>query len=427
MQSVSRPPLLPPGWIVFVLFVLYPVFWLLGVAEFIWALAALPLAVWTLTYRHLVRPPAVLLFAIYVAWAAFTVLRIDTLMRLLLFGMRYGVYLTSLGLAYYVYNERRVTRTKFINWIALLWVWAVIGGYLGLLFPRVRLNTTLASVLLPRSISNNEFVGVLVRPRFAQVQTYFGVEIPRPSALFAYTNEWGGNVGLLTPFFVAATLYSPTPWRRRAGVVGLLVSLPPVILSVNRGLWISVGTVLVVVAVRSLVAGRTAPLKLLAGAIVAIVVVMFFTPLGSIVSGRLEEPDAGARSRIYQEAWEGAKRSPVLGWGGPRPSRDPFAPAVGTHGHIWYSMFAHGLVGAALYVAWIGWAAIRVSVRRDVVSIMLASVVFVGAAQMLFYNMFSGSLPIILAAIGLVFRSDDRDRMAAYGGGQRWLPSVARA
>lgn len=396
--------LLRPGWIVWALFALYPVWWALGFGEFVWGLAALPLATWALRRRRLRRPPAVLLFGIYVGWAACTVIRIDTGPRLLLFGLRYGVYLTSLGLAYYVYNERRVDRRTFIDWLALLWVWAIIGGYIGLAFPNGRLNQTLANIVLPRSLTRNDYVGMLVRPRFAQVRNYFGVDLPRPSTLFAYTNEWGGNVALLTPFFLAATLCSNDPRRRHAGIAGLIVGVPVMILSMNRGLWLSGGLILAVVAVRSFVAGRPGPLKATALAVGAVAAVVVLTPLGTVVSGRIEGGSEGARERSYAEAWAGAKASPILGWGGPRPSTDIFTPAVGTHGHLWFSLFAHGFVGAALYITFLTWAMFRVGFARDAVSIMLASVVFVGALQMFFYNMFSGSLPIILVALALVFR-----------------------
>ncbi len=248
----------------------------------------------------------------------------------------------------------------------------------------------------------------MVRPRFAQVQNLFGVPIPRPSTLFAFTNEWGGNVGLLTPFFVAATLYSLDPVKRRLGVLGLAVGVPPMILSVNRGLWLSAGAIFAIVAVRSFLNGRTAPLKMLAGAIVAVAALVAFTPIGTLVAGRLSESDAGSREGIYHEAWQGALDSPIFGWGGPRPSANPFSPSVGTHGYIWYSMFSHGFVGLALYASFLIWAMVRASRRRDPVSIMLACVVYVAALQALFYNMFPSPLPIILCAVGLLFRDDDR-------------------
>jgi hypothetical protein len=406
-RAVGRPPLLPPGWIVFALFTLNPVFWLMGVGAFIWSMAAIPLLVWVIMRRGLERPPTVGLFTVYVLWACASGIMLDRFTRFLTFGFRIGVYTTAVCLAYYVYNERRVSRTTFINWVAWMWVWAIIGGYLGLMFPHVRV-TTPASILLPRSISGNEFVANLTRPRFAQVQNLFGVPIPRPSTLFAFTNEWGGNVGLLTPFFVAATLYSLDPKRKRLGVIGLAVGVPPMILSVNRGLWLSVGAIFAIVAVRSFLNGRTAPLKMLAAAIVVVAALLAFTPIGTIVGGRLSESDAGSRAGIYQEAWQGALDSPILGWGGPRPSENPFSPSVGTHGHFWFAMFAHGLVGLFLYVSWLVWAMYRVCSRHDPVSIMLASVVFVGALQFFFYNMFPSPLPIILTAIGLLFRADDR-------------------
>ena len=407
MRSRGRPPLLPPGWIVFTLFALYPVFWLLGLAGFVWAMAALPLVIWLLLRRDIERPPTVTLFVLYVVWALFSVVRLDSATRVMTFGLRYGTYVTAACLAYYVYNERRVRRSTFIDWVSLLWVYAVVGGYIGLAFPRVRL-TTPVGVLLPGRIANDEFVANFTEPRLAQVQNIFGVELPRPSTLFAFTNDWGANVGLLTPFFVAATIYSGDQVRRRIGIVGLALAIPPMLISVNRGLWISVGAIFAVVAVRSFLAGRTGPLRMLALGIATIAVLIVATPAGELVGGRLSETDANSRAGIYNEAWQGALDSPILGWGGPRPSINPFSPAVGTHGHVWFAMFSHGLIGLALFLAWIGWASYRGTLRSDPVSIMLASVVFVASLQMFFYNFFPSVLPIILIATGLMLRPDDR-------------------
>ncbi len=405
-RAVGRPPLLPPGWIVFALFSLNPVWWFLGFGGFIWSFAALPLVVWCIMTPRLERPPTTGLYAVYVIWAGFTVVRLDKFTRFLSFGMRYMAYLTALCLAYYVYNERRVSRETFIRWVSWFWVAAVAGGYLGMLVPHGRLSTTLASVVLPGSISDNEFVGNLIKPSFAQVQNLFGVEIPRPNALFAFTNEWGGNVGLLTPFFVASTLYSANAKRRRFGLIMLAVSLPPMIVSVNRGLWISVLLTFSLIAVRSFLVGRTAPMKFLATFIAVVAVLIIATPVGEVVIGRLSEADAGAREGIYHEAWQGALDSPILGWGGPRPSANPFSPAIGTHGHLWFAMFSHGLVGLGLYVAWVLASMSRALRPRDPVSMMLACVVIVGGVQMFFYKLVPVSLPIILVAIGLMFRTD---------------------
>ena len=346
VRFADRAPLLRPGWIVYGLFVLNPLFWAMGFGGFIWALASIPLVTWMLLRTDLKRPTGLTLFIIYVMWAGFSIIMVDSFTRLLAFGLRYGVYITSIGLAIYVYNESRVRRTTFIDWVAVLWLWAIIGGYLGLLLPRTRLNITLASLVLPRAITSNEFVGNLVRPRFAQVQDIFGVSVPRPATLWAFTNEWGGNVGLLTPFFIAATLYSLEPWRKRAGVIGLVVAAPVMILSVDRGLWLSIGMLFAVLAVRSFLAGHTAPIKVVAGGVIVVAVLVVLTPIGSIVSGRLSESSADSRAGIYQEAWDGALESPLLGRGGraraKTPTHPPSAP-TGTCGSrcsrtVWWAL-----------------------------------------------------------------------------------------
>jgi hypothetical protein len=405
MTTHSSGQLLFPGWIVFALFVLNPVFWLLGLGGFIWAAAAVPLLVWILLHPGARRPPGTTLFVLYLVWAGGTIIMLDKFTRVLVFGFRYFVYISAIGLAVYVYSERRVTRETFVNWVATLWIWAIVGGYVALIFPRVRLNVTAASLLLPKALESNEFVGNMVRPRLAQVQEISGLQLARPATLWAFTNEWGSNVGLLTPFFIAAFVYSNDQRRRRLGVLGLVLAAPVMILSVNRGLWLSVGVIFAVVAVRSALAGRTAPLKLFVGIVVVVAVLLVATPIGGVVSGRLSESSADTRAGIYQEAWEGALQSPVLGFGGPRPSENPFSPHIGTHGHFWFAMFAHGIVGLALYMAWLTSAMYQASRYKDSVSLMLASVVYVGALQMFFYSVFSGSLALILIAVGLLGRT----------------------
>ncbi len=406
-RAIGRPALLPPGWIVAALFTFNPLWWALGLGDFAWCLAVFPLWTWIVMRHDLKIPPSTWLLMLFLAWAMVTVVRLDRFTRVLSFGFRYSSYLTALGLAIYVHNEVRVTRQRFIRWVAWFWVAAIIGGYLGLLMPNGRISVTLASTVLPNSITSNDFVGHLVRPGFAQVQNLFGIAIPRPKTLFSFTNEWGGNVGLLTPFFVASFLYSPKRSDRKFALVMAVVAIPPVVMSVNRGLWMSLILIFVVTAYRNFLQGRTAALKALVVASGVVAALLGFTALGDIVVGRLSESDAGAREGIYGEAWRGALASPILGWGGPRPSVNPFSPPVGTHGQAWLVMFSHGLVGLALYIWWALLAIVKSLRFRDQVSMMLATVVMAGAMQALFYNLLPTSLPIILTAIGLLSRPAD--------------------
>ena len=406
-RAIARPALLRPGWIVATLFVLNPVWWVLGFGGLVWGLMCVPVWLWIARRPDVRRPPMVALFALFVVWSVVCATRIDRFTGFLSFAFRTSGYLTALGLAIYVYNERRVTRDGFVRFVAWLWVAAIVGGYLAFVLPNQRISPTLASVLLPSSIKQNDFVGNLVTPGFAQVQNLFGLPIPRPTTLFKFTNEWGGNVGLLTPFFVASFLYSAKRSERRFGTVMMFAAVPPIIVSVNRGLWISIGVIFVVLAVRSFLQGHTAPAKILGAAVVFIAFVLLFTPLGAVITGRLSESDVSTREGIYGEAWRGALESPFFGWGTTRPSTNPFSPAVGTHGQMWLVMFANGLVGLAIYVGWALSSAVGALRRTDRVSMMLACTILVGGIQMAFYSLVPVALAIVLIAIGLVNRPPD--------------------
>jgi polysaccharide biosynthesis protein PslJ len=406
-RATSLPPLFRPGWIVAAVFMFNPLWWVLGFGDFAWCFAAVPLWIWIIQHRNLKLPPTTGLFVLYVVWALVTVIKIDRFTRVLSFGFRYTAYLTALGLAIYVYNERRITRARFIRWVAWFWVAAVIGGYIGLILPNARLNTTVASVLLPKSVSKNDFVGNLVRPGFAQVQNLFGVAIPRPKTLFSFTNEWGGNLGLLTPFFISSFLFMGTRKERKFGVIMMIVAIPPMVISVNRGLWLSLIIMGSLTASRDFLQGRTKALKYLTGTVILVTVLLALTPLGTIIGGRLSESDASAREGIYGEAWRGAVESPIFGFGGPRPSENPFSPPIGTHGQVWLVMFSHGFVGLAMYGAWafaIIWRCWQV---RDRVSMLLSTVTVIAVLQAFIYNLLPTSIPIILTAVGLVMRGPD--------------------
>ncbi len=414
-QIPTHQPLLRPGWMVFALFTLNPVWWALGFGDLSWCVAAVPLWIWVLTRRNFIIPPSVGLFLTFIAWGMITIFQLDKASRLFAFGFRTTSLLTAAALAIYVFNERRVTREKFVDWIAWFWIAAVIGGYIGLIFPKGHIPHTLASMVLPGGIKSNELVKNMIRPGFAQQQDQFGVGVVRPKTLFPFTNEWGGNLGLLTPFFVLSWVMSGIKRRRNIGIAALVLAMIPMIKSVNRGLWISLLMFAIIYSVRAVFGGRPAVLVAMIVGGIALTIVILATPLKTTLVERLSsERSTDARAGIYQEAFEGAKDSPIFGNGGPRPSKNPYSPPIGTHGQFFLVMFAHGFVGLALYLAWAVASIIAAARRVDRFSIVMSVTVMVGAAQMFFYNLLPQSLPIILVAVGLACRPPDQK--------SRWQP-----
>jgi len=398
--------MLKPGWIITAIFPMFPLWWLLGLGGFVYPIAGMVLIGWVLGHRRLMIPPSTGLFVLFLGWVLLSFTQLDSGPRGIVFFYRFFAYVAAVRLLIYVINERRVTREWIIRMVGIFWIMCVIGGWVGLLIPTFRMPATLASILFPRSLSQNEFLGQLIRPGVAQLQVFLGFPLPRPKTFFGYTNDWGGNLGLLTPFFVVAFLRTKNLRRRRIGKIMLVVAVPPIVISVNRGLWISIALYVVYLAVRGLMAGRAkqAGAGLVLGAIVLGIVV---SPLGSIVQSRLESTDADTREGIYQEAIDGAFERPILGWGGPRPSSNPESPAIGTHGHIFLLIFSHGFVGAALFCAWLLAAVVLAARRDDLDSVHLSAVLVIGVVQMLFYNLLPVSIPLMALALGLCLRGPD--------------------
>ena len=139
-------------------------------------------------------------------------------------------------------------------------------------------------------------------------------------------------------------------------ILGVLaaVSIIPVVLSMNRGLWLSLGLGLVYAALRLSLKGSERALIAFVTVTILLVGALFFTPLGTTLSERLATPHSNNRRvSLYEEAVRGAAESPLFGFGAPRPSKwNPNAPSVGTQGQLWLVLFSNGYPGMLLFLAW---------------------------------------------------------------------------
>ena len=154
-----------------------------------------------------------------------------------------------------------------------------------------------------------------MHPAFAQVQNFLGYPIGRPKAPFVYTNDWGSVYALLCPLFFALWLQDPR--RRLRGYAILAVSLVPVFVSLNRGLWLSLGVGLLYAGTRPGPVGAFAR-KALASLVLIGLALVLFTPLSTLVQDRANTGHSNeGREYIYSQTFDAVKRSPLIGYGGP--------------------------------------------------------------------------------------------------------------
>ncbi|MCP3911938.1 MAG: hypothetical protein GY713_13395 [Actinomycetia bacterium] len=397
-----------PGWPITVVIVGLPLWWVLGLSHFVWQLAAVPMAVTLVRSRNLRVPAGFGVWLLFLAWVLVSAVTLDgSIERFVSYGFYAVNWFTASIWFVYVYNLRdgrfsvgRATRLFFGFWLMV-----VAGGFAGLVLGDREFGTVMEH-LVPELILANDLGADLFHIHFAQTQDFLGFPVPRPSAPFVYTNEWAAALVYLTPFV-------PLMWRR-VGVwgAGLMptvtgLALIPIVISLNRGLWLSTVVALVYVAARRTWSGDPRVLLTTVVVVVIVGVTVLTTPLSTFVAGRaLSDHSNEARASLYSAVIEDVADSPMLGYGAPLSNeREPLRPAVGTHGQFWLVLFSYGIPGAILFTWFLGqvaWRTGRGDLSGDRLWLHLVPVLVLVA--MWFYQIETAQLHVVFVALALALR-----------------------
>jgi hypothetical protein len=351
-----------PAWPILVMLWGFPAMWLLGVTV-VPAAASMTgvMVAFMVQQKRVVVVPGVGAFVGFAVWILPTALMLDNGARAL--GYLYRLLIIVFALVAFLYTlsaHRHLRMQSVVNALTFVWAFVVIGGNLGMLFPHARI-TTPVGMILPASLTSNAYVHDLFFLPLAEVQHPWGSPLVfvRPSAPFPYANSWGSAILILTPVAVACFMMTKS-WRVRA--VLLLVALalvPPAMATSNRAMFAGLGLAVVYIIVRMSVRNRAAPaLGLTTLATVTAFFVMSQGLLDQIGVRQQYGQSNDARFTLYGETLRRTLESPVLGYGGPRPSVAQEL-SVGTQGYVWTLMFSHGFVGLALFLLFLWGTTIR--------------------------------------------------------------------
>jgi polysaccharide biosynthesis protein PslJ len=416
---------MPSGWQLYLLIGLYPVLWGLGLAYFVWPVAA-GVFVLSLCLRAPVRvPPGFGIWALFLMWMLFSAIELSTTQQAGLFAWRAVIYLTATGVFLWIYNATAdaLPDDTVASALTVLWALAVVGGLVGVFDPTFSFHT-LGEALVPKSILNNPTAYAYVHPALAQIQfKALGHPIGRPITLFAYTNQWAATVGVLTPFAVITTLRASSPIVRKGMLILFVVAAIPIIVSINRGLWIALIIAVIFVGVR-LAAARHARL-LMGGAAVTLVLaaIILVSPLGRLADQRISSShnSNGTRATLYSDTFSGTSKSPLFGFGTPRASANLASNAnvrVGTQGQFYLILFSHGYPGLVFYLGWFGFTFLLALRRRSLDEILWESVILISFVEMMVYDFLPAAIYVVMIACALLWRrrtaeAAERQRAAA--------------
>ncbi len=361
-------PRMPAGWPLAVIFLGFPIWWITGLSGFVFPILAIPMAVSLLRNRRLELPAAFGLWLLFLIWVAASGIEIDRAAAWLTYLYRLSIYLSATVTFLYVLNTRdRLSSERIAFLLTGFWVIVVTFGLLALAFPHLTFASLIEQAMRAAKLDHlleNSFLFQLVHPRLSQVQDFLGHPSPRPTAPFLYTNDWGACYALLLPFVFASFSLIGSRVRKMALAGVLVVSVIPVVVSVDRGSWISIGVAAAYVIGRAIARMDVRAIAIAALLLGGSVIVLVATPLGSVVSDRLAHPhsDAG-RALLYEQAVHRVWDSPILGFGGPLPPpTNKQLPNIGTQGQFWLVLISNGIPGAALFLAFFAcafWRSLR--------------------------------------------------------------------
>lgn len=391
----------------FLPFLAFPLWWALGISAFIWPIAAIPMALSLLLRGSHRVPRGFGVWLLFLFWMIGSTAMLSDVGRVIPFGYRAATYFAATILFLYLFNAPRalLTDRQVVMTMAVFWMVVTAGGFLGSVAPRFEFRSPMESVL-PGRLANNDFVHQLIHPAAAQVSTFLGFESPRPKAPFEYTNDWGAVFALTAPFVVLSWAMVHTSLWRWAIRLFLIVSVVPVVMSLNRGLWLSLGLGFVYAGIRMAFRGRTRPLLGLVAGLSLTLMLVFLTPLRGIVEARFANPHSNeSRETLYIEASNAVLHSPILGFGSPNPSDiNPNLPSVGTQGQFWLVLYSHGVPGLVFYVGWYLVCLWQTRRQTSAVGFWCHIVIFISLVQLPFYGQLATQIQVTMVSAALAMR-----------------------
>jgi hypothetical protein len=426
-----------PAWPVTALLVGYPLWWALGLADFMWIILAAPMisqmVAWqTRGDRRLRVPPRFGIWLLFLIIAAAGIAAISLTApgtvaspvshRVLSYINRVASYGGVTVLLLYAGNltEQELSRRRLAWMLGLVGVYAVAGGLAGMVMPHLQFSSPLLH-LLPKSARANPYIQASMQPGLSQVQNVLGSAAGRPKAPFDYTNTWGDCLTILLPFLFIGW-WSGARRRQRLTVLAIvLVAIAPLLYSLNRGAWIGAGLSLGYLAIRFALRGKTALLAGLAAVIAIGALLVVVTPLKGVVTGRLQHGKSNnLRANLASLSVTDALASPIIGFGDTRqeqgsPNSIAIGPSlkcptcgqleVGSTGQLWLLLVCDGVLGAALYLAFFAsgiWYYRRDQSPEAMVGILVLLLSFV---YLFTYDAVPGPLGFTMLAYALMWKN----------------------
>jgi hypothetical protein len=427
-----------PAWPLVMLLAGWPLWWALGFAEYASVLFMIPMLhrmyLWRARRTRVIRMPRgfglwlLFLICMIASTAAIGQTAPGTLpgpssTRLISWTVRALSYFSATVVLLYAGNltEKELPRRRLAWLLALVGVYAVIGGFLAIADPHLRFTSPLSS-LAPASIqaSSGGEIYTMLHPGLTQIDSFQGR--PRVSAPFLYTNAWSNNLAILLPWALVAWRTRRPGKPSRLALSVMVLALIPTMLSYDRGLWLAIVLGVLYLAVRLARQGKVALLGGFIAATLIVGVVILASPLQAYISNRLNNGASNtARTSLTVISVKEALSSPFIGYGDTRRAYGSSKSlaigrtanctrcgnrSAGSNGQVWLLLITTGIPGTIFYLGFFGYGAWQFRRDRTPYGLIGEYVLLIGFMFDAVYDAIGGTLIFTMLAYVLLWRND---------------------
>ena len=137
------------------------------------------MAAWLLRQKTVLAPRGFTIWVAFLLWMFGSGTRLDSPDRYIVFVYRAGLYVAATIILLYVFNMSReaLPTRKVISIMTFFWMFVVVGGLMGVLFPTLNFSSP-TEMLMPANLISDEFVYDLVHPAPLRSMTSWATSRP---------------------------------------------------------------------------------------------------------------------------------------------------------------------------------------------------------------------------------------------------------
>jgi O-antigen ligase len=358
LHDIRNKPIL----LISILFMAWPVWWIMGVEQFIWAPALLLIVVVTKIelIKIIRREPVVQALLVFILVQLISSLAIEKSFRYITFTRTLLTYLAALLLLIIGYSKRiqgNRLQAIAIKLVVFMVVAASVAGFLGLLGIWDGHFTSAAGLIAPDWLKNSGYGSTIAFRRFGTPAFVLGMKYFRLNSLFTFANTYSLFWVIVIPLLASSAIQKEPPGRYWMSLL-LLAALIQLIFTTSR---LAILALAITGTVALLEFGRRkASLRLvlspqviiaiaIASAILLLVLVVFVLP--EALEGFLKFRGSSGYDRleIYVRSILAIRARPLFGFGTERDFPGGAYP-LGSHSTYFGHLFRFGAVGVLCWV-----------------------------------------------------------------------------